>query len=688
MKIFFLSSPFNSENSGDYDYCSATTESINALQLEDIKAEYVRLHTDDIETVGQDAKNKGINFREELKEFHTKEGIAALQKEIVDYVTSPAVADTKLNIINLQLRAPQSGFLLEQKHLLELQGVYGFKIVITCHEYELNYSRKWLQAACHAYFEVADRVFFFSKQDYESASAHAGKEVFLDTIFAAHKKLPEPYEMMWAFSSKAHRSLVKRKDSEGAADDDEAYFLTDYALQSLECEKLIGSIEFAKGAPVRCSFSGQVVSLKDSANLELEYGIRTNVQVPKQTKPFKVTGIIVNPKTSDKLKSVKNQTEGEFNFDYKPYDLESKSSLTRVVPTVADIDGFDPENAIKKPANLIIFGLIRDGKGFEDALSIIRKIHFEKKAELPETRLIVVGKVFSYDLLADLMNAKFGLKNIVSDVDLKNIDQFETQDEAKPEIDRLIKEIRRSKLKDIKSALQKAGSYTDDIEYYVLNQKMSQYLSSATLKVQVTNPCNLQILVEELIFLIPEALPIDFALNVGKQDLPGIFAQAKYAIKFDEKGWANNASGLINMLAFGCILYTGFGMCTDEEEIKAKYPGAIVMPKRRYGLKEGEYFSPKEEEKSKRQHFKSQSTKKLSIESKVQFVCEDDVIKDIIARECGKAPSKGGVLDSTFDNMSTFAVASKLLGEEFHHKKIATEIVGQFQSWFMDVESV
>jgi hypothetical protein len=47
--------------------------------------------------------------------------------------------------------------------------------------------------------------------------------------------------------------------------------------------------------------------------------------------------------------------------------------------------------------------------------------------------------------------------------------------------------------------------------------------------------------------------------------MPRIFAQAKYAIKFDEKGWANNASSHINALANGLIIFTGWGICTDTD---------------------------------------------------------------------------------------------------------------------------
>lgn len=49
-----------------------------------------------------------------------------------------------------------------------------------------------------------------------------------------------------------------------------------------------------------------------------------------------------------------------------------------------------------------------------------------------------------------------------------------------------------------------------------------------------------------------------------------IFKSAKYALKYDEKGWANNASSHINALANGLIVFTGWGMCTDDDVLPCR----------------------------------------------------------------------------------------------------------------------
>lgn len=689
MKIFFTSLPFDEVNSGDYDYCATLASAISSVgENRGINADYVtssmvpgydsaiaKQLLDGI----RDKNAGGQNFYKSLHTFYQAPERKTLAGKFFEYITSGTVRDSEHNVLNLQLRAPETGFLFAPEDLDYIKG-QGFKVVITCHEYELNYSRQWLQTSCHPYLYRAHKVFFFSRQDMESASAHAMREVFLDTMFTL-PTLPKSQTMLGAFSSKAHRSLVKGKKNES---DDEAYLLTDQPLQSLECERLIGNIVFQKGSPVRCSFSGQVVNLRDSASLELEYGVRTCVKVPVQSKPFKVTGIVVNPKPSEELASVKDQTKGEFDFYHPAYDLAAKSSFTKVPPTTTEIDSFDPATSIGKKPNIIIFGLIRSGKGFEDAVSVIKRIHQSHKNNLPDTRLVIVGKSVDLDVLAKLLNEKFGFKDVIKAEGLGQLAALQA-DSAPEMVGAMIGTVRWHKLAQIKQAIVRTATYEEDIEYYILSQVMSKFRTHT--KIELGKKSNLQLFVEGLNITIPEVLPIDFVLDAAKEDLPAIFSQAKYAIKYDEKGWANNASGLINLLSYGCILYTGYGMCTEDEVDSGGYKGALVLPKTRYGLKAGEVFTPKEEIDQRRKHYKGSDEKKLAIENKRDFVNENDIIADILARE---KHQKGTleeeyvceVFNSSGDNHQTFAAAKALLVENFHSIKIASEMIGCFNELF------
>ena len=686
MKIFFASFPFDEENSGDYDYCTAVVDAINSIAPKSTSATYVTSRDIDDYTLGENLTavfealrtSKGSqSFYDILSDFH-EESIerGEIASKIIQYITHSEITDQSglhQNILNLQLRPPETGFLFSPKDL-EYIKEKGFKVCITCHEYELNYSRRWLQTVCHDYFKVADLVLFFSEQDKLSATTHAIKASFLDTTFASIPKLSNPSKLLNSFSSTDHSHLLKVKQGT-SSEEDNALLVTNNPLSSLHCDTFVGSIKFAKGAPVRFSFSGQTLNLSDSAAFELEYGIRSEICIPKQDKPFTVTGVIINPEQTSELQSIKTKIAGKFNFGHQPYDLSLKSVLTRVPPTTANIEDFDVAKAVNKPPNIVIFGLIRAGKGFEDALSLIQKIHTTHKMDLPETRLIIVGKTFSFELLAKLLNAKFGFKDVITDELLEevlkpstNLDQI---------IEKIIDIAKKCKLSEITKSLKQVGAYSDGIEQIILGRKVFEMHK---FDIPMVNPSKLQLLYIALANHLPELLPIDFVLDGSREDLHSVFARAKYAIKYDEKGWANNASGLINLLAYGCVLYTGYGMCTEDEVTVGQYKGAMVLPKGRYCLKPGEILSPEEELKGKRMHF-SDNTKQAQ-DIKQQLVKSDDVIHDMIRREKKILTEEdlNDIFSSSMDNESTLGVANTLLYEQFHPLKVAGDLVHCFEN--------
>lgn len=558
--------------------------------------------------------------------------------------------------------------------MLELQE-NEFKICITCHEYKLNYDRRWLQSILHPYFEVADLVFFFNEKDISNANKHANRSVFLDDLLSNPGK--QNYEsLLHGFSSKSHSTLIRAPHSENLN-----LVVTKQEFTQLKCDALVGELRGTKGSSIRYSELGHKV--KVTPPFTLEWGIRENIEIPvevllKQESKFSVSGVIINPFLTEEIRAIKDKSSGDFLFNHSPYDLISKSKLTRVPPTTADITEYNLkiDSYLTKPANIIIFGLIREGKGYEDAIEIIKEVHYNNKEVLPTTRLIIVGKPDSLKLLAEIINKKFDCLKVITEELLSKI--MLSEKGFGDIIDSVIRSVLDYKLETIKNTLTKIKAYSNGIEHVVLEGIMRENKEkNLALPVKITNPSNLQIFVSEIGKVIPEFLPIDIFLDIFAQDLPQIFAQAKYAMKYDEKGWANNASGLINLLSYGCILYTSWGMCTEKEVTEGNYRGAIVLPKSKYCLKQREHLTPEEEGEGKRKCF----TIDKKMPEKKNLITPKIIIEDIVARE-KNAEYPSDVL-ITGNNITSFKQAGSLLEERFHPLAIAKEMICSLQDLYI-----
>ena len=77
--------------------------------------------------------------------------------------------------------------------------------------------------------------------------------------------------------------------------------------------------------------------------------------------------------------------------------------MTYVPPTTAQ-KKLNHKSAMNKPPNLVIYGTIREHKGFEFALDLIEQMH---EQNLP-SRPLVVGSPSSSLLLSLILNKKFG----------------------------------------------------------------------------------------------------------------------------------------------------------------------------------------------------------------------------------------------------------------------------------------
>lgn len=415
-KIFILSLPFDEVDTGDYDYCKAIESAINKnsttyraqyITGEDVDG-YDRRKAHDLLSIISDKNTGGKQFYDSLENFYRNETRTELAQTVIDYVTKEQSPQGTL--VNLQLRPPETGFLFRPQDLQQFKEL-GIKLWITCHEYELNYDRQWLQSLMHPYFTIADKVLFFNDQDQVSAAEHADHHIFVETILQNLQALPDRLQQgqllkciskatLPALSSFLNHPIpsvyVKAKDQ----------------MKDLDCQMLIGEVSFKSGDIVRYSIAGNITSAKPP--ITLEWGVWPNVSIHTNT-TFGVSGIVIQPKNQiEWLNSTKIvKTEQKFIFNHNAYDLNSKSSLTRVPPTTAkvpnELDSFVKECMGKKP-NIAIFGLIRENKGFEDVLNIIRDIKFQRAHDLPDTRLIIVGKAESYDVLAEILKSKYDLR--------------------------------------------------------------------------------------------------------------------------------------------------------------------------------------------------------------------------------------------------------------------------------------
>lgn len=672
--IFFLSYPFDEPRSGDYDYCTTIVDAINHLNPSGIQAEYLVGETLGIPTdieinsiLLETRKSGGAPFYSALTSYMENPTKKEYTSKIIKYLKE---YHSKEKVLNLQMRPPESGFIFSPEELQSLKDA-GIKVCITCHEYKLNYDRRWLQTILHPYFEIADKVFFFNTKDLSNAHKHAIRSVFIDDIFSRDAEV-ESSLLLHSFSSSAHTTLVKQ-----VRGDKLNLYTKELKFQEFSCDMLAGELVCdTKGEHFRY-MEGSYKSVR-GGSFTLEWGVLKDIGIPKLGKAdLKIYGTALGVVHSGQ--SITDIPSKEFSFNHCAYDLKSKSVLTRVPATAAsDIKITSVET---RPPNVIIFGLIREGKGFEEALDFIKSA----KESLSHTRLIIAGKVVSYVLLAQIIKAKYGIK----DLDDKQLKEFDKG----VDYNKFIQQVIALKKQKIFSSISADVACTEDMVSVLFKNALD--LSNAKSVKCLQAPCNpLGVFINELSQTIPEVLPIDIFLDVELDALGALFVQAKYAIKYDEKGWANNASALINAIYYGCILYTSWGMCTDQEVTAGKYKGAIVLPNGKYGLKDSEHLSVAEEKDGKRASYKTKAT----LEPKKIYITAQILIDDIKAREELDRQRKEGfseskaedieddsslALISTQDNIQTIEQQQKLLREQFDPLVLADEIVKEIDNLFL-----
>jgi hypothetical protein len=186
--------------------------------------------------------------------------------------------------------------------------------------------------------------------------------------------------------------------------------------------------------------------------------------------------------------------------------------------------------------------------------------------------------------------------------------------------------------------------------------------------------------------------PIDIRLDRDLDELKGDFKEAKYSVRIDNKGWANNGSGHIAAFSNCCIIYTGHGMCTPREVLPkdnkykedGKYNEAIPFLTGKYGLAAGEHLTVAEEKgKYKQKHYYSTDIKMREEDSKLN---KDTVQSYYLKGEV--LPNKLNPITATkiltdikmreLDpklNKNTFEQANRLFDEHFTEDKISANFI-------------
>lgn len=149
MKIYVMSLPFDERDTGDYDYCTTLTRGLNTVKDTSRKiasADYItgsdidgydaRKAQELVELV--DKNRGGKTFDISLENFYSNVDRIKNAEIVIKHLSQFAGAGT---VLNLQMRAPETGFLFTPEELQKIKSM-GFKLCITCHEYELNSNRQ------------------------------------------------------------------------------------------------------------------------------------------------------------------------------------------------------------------------------------------------------------------------------------------------------------------------------------------------------------------------------------------------------------------------------------------------------------------------------------------------------------------------------------------------------------------
>lgn len=187
IKIYFISAPFNTPNTGDCDYMKSLCNEVNNLYGEEIKTEVLinsKLTSDInkvknlyIENLTKSVANKN-NFQNGLTLMKNNQLRKNIINKILNYIKNE---DYKIKVISLQYRAPESGALFFPEDIENFRRNNIF-ISITCHEFYLNIVRPYLKVMTVKVLNQSNLTYFFNDIDYKESKKFEFKGKYAYTL--------------------------------------------------------------------------------------------------------------------------------------------------------------------------------------------------------------------------------------------------------------------------------------------------------------------------------------------------------------------------------------------------------------------------------------------------------------------------------------------------------------------------
>ena len=154
--------------------------------------------------------------------------------------------------------------------------------------------------------------------------------------------------------------------------------------------------------------------------------------------------------------------------------------------------------------------------------------------------MIVDNAGQEFKVLVDLMNQKLGCPSFFNTDLLKDIDKGEEDHEA------IVQRLHDKKLQLIRNFLQTGPFYTEGLENIVHQRQLEHHNNLHTQLNPKSLKNNLQKFIWKAEAEVSDTLLIDILLDFEVSKLTEICSNANYAVKYDEKGWTNNASAFFH----------------------------------------------------------------------------------------------------------------------------------------------
>ncbi|WP_039457309.1 hypothetical protein [Candidatus Jidaibacter acanthamoebae] len=236
---------------------------------------------------------------------------------------------------------------------------------------------------------------------------------------------------------------------------------------------------------------------------------------------------------------------------------------------------------VKRPNNILCFGLIRGEKGILESIGLSKLFAENHKPN----KVIIAGKLMDSFLL---------YKKILKEIFISG-----DNDEEKKGYERMFNKELNGIIKEYTADEVNLNSRkTDPAKLFTSHQYFNNDYD------KINGFC--QNIFNVLSMKYPGKVNnIEIHFNKSEQELRNIGMKCKYAMKLDHKGMANNASTIASCLGFYLPTFTASGLVTGDEfrqkeshrikaetekEFSHKYQQTVIMPKKEYSLnRRGQY---------------------------------------------------------------------------------------------------